>query len=72
MTEKETSPTPEIQTLPERMAALEKLVAQLSLDKLMLESTVTVLEWRGEAVKKKNDTPSSARRLRGGPNTPRR
>lgn len=46
----------------ERIAALEKLVAQLSLDKLMLESTITVLEQRGEPVKKKSDTRSSRRR----------
>jgi len=37
----------------ERMAALEKLVAQLSLDKLMLESTIAVLEQRSEPVKKR-------------------
>ena len=46
----------------ERIAALEKLVAQLSLDKLMLESTITVLEQRSEPVKKKNGTRSSRRR----------
>jgi transposase-like protein len=72
MTEPETSPTPEIQALQERIAALEKLVAQLSLDKLMLESTVAVLERRDEPVKKKSDTRSSARRSGGGPNNPRR
>ena len=55
MTPKEASTTTEIQALQERIAGLEKLVAQLSLDKLMLESTVIVLEQRsGEAVKKKN------------------
>jgi len=46
----------------ERIAALEKLVAQLSLDKLMLASTITVLERRGESVKKKTGTKSSRKR----------
>ena len=55
MTPKDPSATTEVQALQERIAALEKLVAQLSLDKLMLESTVTVLQQRsGEPVKKKN------------------
>jgi transposase-like protein len=62
MTPQETSTTPEVQALQERIAALEKLVAQLSLDKLMLESTVAVLEQRSEPVKKKNGTRSSTRR----------
>lgn len=72
MTEPESSPTPEVQALQERIAALEKVVAQLSLDKLMLESTLTGLERRGESVKKKNGTKSSTRRSRAGTNRPRR
>ena len=62
MTRKVTNTTTETETLQERVAALEKLVAQLSLDKLMLESTITVLEQRSEPVKKKNGMRSSARR----------
>lgn len=66
------NPTTEVEVLQERIAALEKLVAQLALDKLMLESTVTVLEQRSEPVKKKNDTRSSTRRSHGGPNNHKR
>ena len=63
MTPKDPSATTEVQALQERIAALEKLVAQLSLDKLMLESTVTVLEQRSrEPVKKKNGRRSLVRR----------
>ena len=64
MTHENTTDGVEIQARQaERIAALEKLVAQLSLDKLMLESTITVLEQRGsEPVKKKNGTRSSSPR----------
>ena len=55
----------ENQVLQERIANLEKLVAQLSLDKLMLESTLTVAEKElGYAVKKKRATKSSRKRSR--------
>jgi len=53
MTEQAISPTLEVQALQKRIAVLEKVVAQLSLDKLMQASTITVLEQRGEAVKKR-------------------
>ena len=53
------------QVLQERIANLEKLVAQLSLDKLMLESSLAVAEQElGYAVKKKQATKSSRKRLR--------
>jgi transposase-like protein len=53
------------QVLQERIANLEKLVAQLSLDKLMLESSLAVAEQElGYAVKKKQVTKSSRKRLR--------
>ena len=55
----------ENRVLQERIANLEKLVAQLSLDKLMLESTLTVAEKElGYAVKKKRATTSSRQRSR--------
>lgn len=63
MTNRNTTEVDETQAQQaERIAALEKLVAQLSLDKLMLESTITVLEQRSEPVKKKNGTRSSRKR----------
>lgn len=53
------------QVLQERIANLEKLVAQLSLDKLMLESTLAVAEQElGYPVKKKRATRSSQQRSR--------
>jgi transposase-like protein len=53
----------ENQALQERIANLEKLVAQLSLDKLMLESTLVVAEKElGYPVKKKRATKSSRQR----------
>ena len=53
------------QVLQERIANLEKLVAQLSLDKLMLESTLAVAEKElGYPVKKKRATKSSPKRSR--------
>ena len=53
----------ENRVLQERIANLEKLVAQLSLDKLMLESTLTVAEKElGYALKKKRATRSSRKR----------
>jgi transposase-like protein len=55
----------ENRVLQERIANLEKLVAQLSLDKLMLESTLTVAEKElGYTVKKKRATKSSRKRSR--------
>ena len=55
----------ENQVLQERIANLEKLVAQLSLDKLMLESTLAVAEKElGYTVKKKGATKSSRQRSR--------
>ena len=55
----------ENQVLQERIANLEKLVAQLSLDKLMLESTLVVAEKElGYPVKKKRATKSSRQRSR--------
>ena len=55
----------ENQILQERIANLEKLVAQLSLDKLMLESTLAVAEKElGYTVKKKRATKSSGKRSR--------
>lgn len=53
----------ENQALQERIANLEKLVAQLSLDKLMLESTLVVAEKElGYPVKKKRATKSLRQR----------
>ena len=55
----------ENQALQERIANLEKLVAQLSLDKLMLESTLAVAEQEfGYPVKKKQVTKLSRKRSR--------
>jgi hypothetical protein len=55
----------ENRVLQERIANLEKLVAQLSLDKLMLESTLAVTEKElGYPVKKKRATKSSRKRSR--------
>lgn len=55
-----------IQELEERIAELEGLVSQLSLDKFMLESTLTVAEEQlGYEVKKKTRTPSSLKRKSG-------
>lgn len=49
--------------LAARVAELEKLVAQLSLDKFMLESSLAVAEEQlGQTVKKKRPTPSSTKR----------
>jgi transposase-like protein len=55
----------EKQVLQARIANLEKLVAQLSLDKLMLESTLVVAEKElGYPVKKKRAPKSSRKRSR--------
>jgi len=55
----------ENQALQERIANLEKLVAQLSLDKLMLESTLAVVQKElGDPVKKKRVTKSSRKQSR--------
>ena len=51
----------------QRITELEKLVAQLSLDKFMLESSLAVAEEElGYEVKKKPVSKSSARRLSSG------
>jgi len=50
----------EVKALKERIARLEKAVAQLTLDKLMLETALeTVEEELGEDVKKSGAPPSS-------------
>lgn len=55
-----------VKELETRVAELEKLVAQLSLDKFMLESSLMVAEdLLGEPVKKKPHTPSSKRAKSG-------
>jgi transposase-like protein len=52
----------QVKVLQQRIAELEKVVAQLSLDKFMLESTVAVAEEQlGYELKKKIATPSSAK-----------
>ena len=52
-----------VKELEARLAELEKLVTQLSLDKFMLESTLAVAERElGHEVKKKSPTPSSTKR----------
>lgn len=57
----------EVETLKEKVDALEKLVAQLSLDKFMLESCLKVAEDElGYPVKKSDDTTPSGRRSRSG------
>lgn len=51
----------QMKVLTERNKQLEKLVAQLSLDKLMLESTLQVIEREYGIDVKKNALPSSRR-----------
>lgn len=56
----------EIESLKGRIANLEKLVTQLSLDKFMLESCVAVAEQElGYELKKREDTPSSKKPKKG-------
>ena len=56
----------QVKELQQRISELEKLVAQLSLDKFMLESSLAVAEEElGYELKKKPVTPSSAKRLGG-------
>ena len=56
----------EVKELEARVAELEKLVTQLSLDKFMLESSLAVAEEAlGYKVKKKSHTPSSTKRKGG-------
>jgi transposase-like protein len=56
----------QVKELQQRLAELEKLVAQLSLDKFMLESSLAVAEEQlGYELKKKTVTTSSAKRWRG-------
>jgi transposase-like protein len=55
-----------VKELEARVAELEKLVTQLSLDKFMLESSLAVAEEAlGYKVKKKPHTPSSRKRKGG-------
>jgi len=55
-----------VKQLEGRIAELEQLVAQLSLDKFMLESTLAVAEEQlGHEVKKKTPTKSPSRLSRG-------
>lgn len=56
----------QVKELETRVAELEKLVTQLSLDKFMLESSLAVAEEQlGHTVKKKPPTPSSTKRKSG-------
>lgn len=51
----------EVNKLKEKIAQLEKAVAQLTLDKLMLESTLEIIEEElGEIPKKSGEPPSSS------------
>jgi transposase-like protein len=55
----------QVKTLKQRIAELEKALAQVTLDKLMLESTVEVLEEElGQEVKKNGGSRSSTGRTR--------
>ena len=55
-----------VKELEAQVAELEKLIAQLSLDKFMLESTLAVAEEElGHEVKKKPRTSSSTKRKSG-------
>lgn len=52
-----------VKELETQVAKLEKLIAQLSLDKFMLENSLAVAEEQlGHTVKKKSRTPSSTKR----------
>lgn len=58
----------QVKELQKRLAEMEKLVAQLSLDKFMLESSLAVAdEELGYTLKKKTVTKSSARPSGSGP-----
>ena len=56
----------QLKVLQEQNRQLEKLVAQLSVDKLMLESTLAVIEREYNVDVKKNELPSSKRPINGG------
>ena len=57
----------QVKELQKRVEELEKLVAQLSLDKFMLESSLTVAEEElGYELKKKVVTKSLSKRSKGG------
>ena len=56
----------QMKALQERNKQLEKLVAQLSLDKLMLESTLAVIEREYSIDVKKNEQRSLKRPTNGG------
>ena len=56
----------QMKTLEERNRQLEQVVAQLSLDKLMLESTLAVVEREYNIDVKKNGLPSSMRPMNNG------
>lgn len=56
----------QMKALEERNKQLEKLVAQLSLDKLMLESTLAVIKRDYGVDVKKNEPKSSKRPTNGG------
>ena len=55
----------QLKVLQERNKQLEKLVAQLSLDKLMLESTLEVIQREYNVDVKKNELPSSKQPMNG-------
>jgi len=60
-------PQAEVETLKEKVASMEKLVAQLSLDKFMLESCLKVAERElGYEVKKSDATKRSNKRSANG------
>lgn len=56
----------QMKVLQERNKQLEKLVAQLSLDKLMLESTLEVIQREYSIDVKKNEQRSSKMPMNGG------
>lgn len=56
----------QVKSLQSRIQQLEQLVAQLSLDKLMLESSLAVLEREAGLERKKNASPSSKKPTNAG------